>query len=590
MTLLAEAADRRRYVPLETSERTLSVLAANLRAGRSPVLLTGPSGIGKTLLLHVLAEREQSGLQRVRLAESLPAAPHEVAGWLLQFLFRPRDLEGADAEVVLVERLNSFGAQRMLLLVDHIHDAPRESVRKLAELARAGMPALAVVVAGIDGADLRERIASLAPEATVSLPDSLPEMEIATLYATLLADPGLSPRLRDRLANVERGEILRAAAGLPLLLKQELLRREKQAAAPAPQLRCVDPQQLTPRSPVALAASTAVQINPRSRRRFLRAGFMYDPLRACVHAFQRDSRTLGASLAKIVPWVRQGAMTLPRKAGALAISGGRKVDTRARAGCESVRAFITIVRRPLTRLPSAAASAGFAARVKLMSARGQLTLISTRLGARSRAAGSVIRRTSMALSREVRQGLGRAWPMADSLFGGLRARRVRVWEWLASTAHWIGRVALAESIAISRALRNGMGGGIAMLEAARRVARRAVPGAAVSATALFVIALFHLGYPEAAMRKLPAVSSSTLEGLPGTASDLVLPASLSVVNVQVNAKPWARVRIDGRDLGPTPLSQRLAPGVYMLEARFPDGQTIRRSIEVSPERRFFSMP
>jgi hypothetical protein len=61
------------------------------------------------------------------------------------------------------------------------------------------------------------------------------------------------------------------------------------------------------------------------------------------------------------------------------------------------------------------------------------------------------------------------------------------------------------------------------------------------------------------------------------------------VNVQVNAQPWARVRINGVDVGSTPLSQRLAPGVYQLEAEFPSGERIERKIEVSPNRRFVSL-
>ena len=62
------------------------------------------------------------------------------------------------------------------------------------------------------------------------------------------------------------------------------------------------------------------------------------------------------------------------------------------------------------------------------------------------------------------------------------------------------------------------------------------------------------------------------------------------VDVQVNARPWARVRINGVDAGATPLRQRLAPGTYQLEASFPDGRTIQREIDVDGERRFVSLP
>jgi len=60
--------------------------------------------------------------------------------------------------------------------------------------------------------------------------------------------------------------------------------------------------------------------------------------------------------------------------------------------------------------------------------------------------------------------------------------------------------------------------------------------------------------------------------------------------VQVNARPWALVWINGRPVGATPLRQRLAPGVYDLEAKFPNGRRIQRKIEVAQERRFVSLP
>ncbi|MEX2206065.1 MAG: PEGA domain-containing protein [Myxococcota bacterium] len=67
-------------------------------------------------------------------------------------------------------------------------------------------------------------------------------------------------------------------------------------------------------------------------------------------------------------------------------------------------------------------------------------------------------------------------------------------------------------------------------------------------------------------------------------------STASPVNVQVNARPWARVRIDGVELGATPLSHRLTPGVYRLEAEFADGKRIERKIDVRAESRFVSLP
>jgi hypothetical protein len=62
------------------------------------------------------------------------------------------------------------------------------------------------------------------------------------------------------------------------------------------------------------------------------------------------------------------------------------------------------------------------------------------------------------------------------------------------------------------------------------------------------------------------------------------------VRVQVNARPWAMIKVDGVDVGPTPLGHlELTPGVHEFEARFPDGRVLRRRVEIGPTRRLVSL-
>ena len=64
----------------------------------------------------------------------------------------------------------------------------------------------------------------------------------------------------------------------------------------------------------------------------------------------------------------------------------------------------------------------------------------------------------------------------------------------------------------------------------------------------------------------------------------------SPIRVQVNARPWAMIRVDGVDVGPTPLGHlELAPGMHVFEARFPDGSVLRRRVEIGPTRRYVSL-
>jgi hypothetical protein len=55
--------------------------------------------------------------------------------------------------------------------------------------------------------------------------------------------------------------------------------------------------------------------------------------------------------------------------------------------------------------------------------------------------------------------------------------------------------------------------------------------------------------------------------------------------VSINATPWAIVRVDGRELGETPLAGiELEPGPHIFQARMPDGSTREQTVEVTAER------
>jgi hypothetical protein len=108
------------------------------------------------------------------------------------------------------------------------------------------------------------------------------------------------------------------------------------------------------------------------------------------------------------------------------------------------------------------------------------------------------------------------------------------------------------------------------------------------AAALLAVGLLALGARETRFSRLASTPLERSEAVT-LAEASVRPASRPV-NVQVNARPWAQVRINGVDVGPTPLVHPLAPGVYRLEAEFPNGQRIERKIDVGPERRFVSLP
>jgi type II secretory pathway predicted ATPase ExeA len=74
--------------------------------------------------------------------------------------------------------------------------------------------------------------------------------------------------------------------------------------------------------------------------------------------------------------------------------------------------------------------------------------------------------------------------------------------------------------------------------------------------------------------------------VPAPAPVAPIPAPAARVLVSINATPWASVRIDGREVGETPLAGiPLEAGRHVFEARMPDGTMREQTVDVSAQRR-----
>jgi hypothetical protein len=63
------------------------------------------------------------------------------------------------------------------------------------------------------------------------------------------------------------------------------------------------------------------------------------------------------------------------------------------------------------------------------------------------------------------------------------------------------------------------------------------------------------------------------------------------IPVFVNAVPAARIEIDGRDAGPTPIvGLPIAPGTRRFVARFADGRRLERSVDVEGSEVYVLFP
>jgi hypothetical protein len=55
--------------------------------------------------------------------------------------------------------------------------------------------------------------------------------------------------------------------------------------------------------------------------------------------------------------------------------------------------------------------------------------------------------------------------------------------------------------------------------------------------------------------------------------------------VSLNARPWARIEVDGRDVGVTPLADvPIAPGIHRFRAHLADGRVIEQTAHIDAYR------
>lgn len=563
---LGTSADPRRYVPIPSSERALARLRANAR--KSPLLLRGPSGAGKTLLLRVLADRELHAGIDVVFSPFLHLAPDDIARWLLHLLGAPPGPGSADDQ--LLAELHSR-ARTTLLIIDEIQSTPAATARRLATLSRAAGPSLWIVTAGRWGQKLDAVVAALNPAALISLPETLPAREMRALCDALLASHRVDTEL-SALGRAERDAITKRALGVPALLKNELFRRVAE--------RVLYPAR-SEASPHETASTTVLEGEPRpTGERGLEPPFEREPTARLpfaptvappptrdrlehVRRALASSRSLVVRAGSVVSVGRSAVGTVLRRElerganrgqaaldamrhrfgaqCALAVSRLRSMLTRARAALEAMerearRSAVAAAALVRARMQASAREASATARASVARQRRAAAAWAPETLARSRTSA---RETAQELARRLSRTAQRAHAFAAQSARAARAR----------SPQQIGERALVAAAAL------------------------ASRGVAVSAAAV-LLALF-VGYRIGSHEAPVDVAAG--------------PVTAPTIRVRVNARPWALIRVDGAEVGPTPLSHlELSAGPHEFEAEFPDGRSLRQRVEIGPERRSVS--
>jgi hypothetical protein len=69
------------------------------------------------------------------------------------------------------------------------------------------------------------------------------------------------------------------------------------------------------------------------------------------------------------------------------------------------------------------------------------------------------------------------------------------------------------------------------------------------------------------------------------------PAPVARARLSINARPWARIELDGRVLGTTPLADLpVEPGSYVVRAVLPDGRRVERALRVGTRDVYIAFP
>jgi type II secretory pathway predicted ATPase ExeA len=228
----ATTADPAAYVPRADTERARRRLERAVLAGETPVALAGPGGLGKTLLLRLLAARLGDWMAPIHVP--FPALSLEEFCVLALGLVKQPPSSDPVARLAALAGVMERRGRGLLLLVDDAGSMPVETARGLAKLTAECDGSLDVVLAVGPVAVSRQVIdAAGAGSRTVSLdePMSLPE---TVSYVRGRLTHGAGSEVASSVDPSSLYEIYRESQGIPRrvnFVADTLLKRRIQTAA-----------------------------------------------------------------------------------------------------------------------------------------------------------------------------------------------------------------------------------------------------------------------------------------------------------------------------------------------------------------------
>lgn len=209
-------ADPETYMPRAATERALAELERALLAGEFPVVLTGPPGIGKTLLLRVVQRRLTGRVRCIYIAYAA-LAPTEFCGLILGLLGEPMTTSD-DPEAALLASAHSFAeaGTPLALLIDDASAIPRDTAGRIGALAAGSRGALQILAADMEDTTSSPWITRFGARVErVRLEAPMTAAETVLYIRARLQRGGVSPEDQGRLDPKIIDRIFRRSSGIP---------------------------------------------------------------------------------------------------------------------------------------------------------------------------------------------------------------------------------------------------------------------------------------------------------------------------------------------------------------------------------------
>jgi hypothetical protein len=515
------------------TERALAELASYLRVGATQIAIRAPAGLGKTLLLRVIAKRLDGHL-RVAYVPHPMLPPDEIGAWVLGLMDEQASGDPERALVSLARQLRENGSG-LAVLLDDANSMPLPSVRRLSRLAAEARPALHLVFALPDDEQADAIIVAAGPGVEiVTLSAAMTASETAAYVQARLARAGVPEKIQAGFDEEVLRSIAEDSEGIPLLASQlahEWMRR----IAARREERIGQPVSAVPFEPGRGAGLGSALLGPSGPE-------VVDPWLTPA----REPEEVAAELPAQEPLPTSG----PESEVASAVAAPSRApgpDASLAAFAQDQRSEVLGARRwsaerRVIIAATAVLSVGLALGLSFLAGRYSNPLVA---GTEQEVLPSVehepagLERVEVAPSQPEPPARVAAGEPADAGPGALPP------------------VSSAPQSPVAPAA----SGGGEEPKPAGTLAERA----------------------ETAIKPPAMRAPEVLEPEPASAPPPIL--------VGVNATPWATIQVDGREVGITPLADLpLEPGEHRFRATLPDGRVVEREVLVTTLNRRVIFP